>query len=196
MKRIVAIAAAIAALASQSVNAGSQALAQQFVEALQYDRQFEEARAGCLKTNSAIGPEKFLNITSENPGPVPPGSALWPKVVAAYDAYWHDVCARPTREEYLSAVVKSYARTLDDIALKDAIKFYSTASGKRLIEANAVATHDIYAEWHRLNAQSYPVAISRLQKTLESVGEEAAIARCRERSSTRTAEAPCSSKSS
>jgi hypothetical protein len=184
----------ISVAASLPAYSGSDALARRLVEVLRYDMQFKEAHAQCLKTNSAIPPEKFLNITPENPGPVPPGSALWPKVLAAYENYWGDVCARPTRDEYLSALTKTYARTLDDSSLNAAIAFYSTDSGKRLIDANTAAVRDIYAEWRRLNAQSYPDAVARLQRTLESVGEEAAMLRCRERAATHTAAAPCEAK--
>jgi hypothetical protein len=174
-------------LASQSVAAGSESLALRFVEILRYGVQFEEAHAQCLRTNSSIPPEKILNISPENPGPVPPGSALWPRVLAAYDEYWKDMCAHPTREEYLSVVARSYAQNLTDQELDASIQFYTSPAGGSLVAANTVAVRDLFAEYQRFAAQNIQPAVVKLNKALERIGEAAAIEKCRERASLKSA---------
>jgi len=178
---------AVIATASQTTHAGSEALALQFIELLRYGSQFEEAHALCLKSNSAMPPEKILNITPENPGPIPPGSRLWPQVVAAYDEYWKDLCAHPTREEFLGIVAKSYARNLTDQELSAIIQFYSSPTGSKLVAANSAAVRELYVEYQRLAAQNLQPASAKLNKTLESLGEAAAAERCRERASLKSA---------
>jgi len=163
-----------------SAHAGSTALADEFVGLMNYDTQYRQAHALCLDTKKSMTPEKLLNITDENPGLVAPGSKFWPMVTRAYDEYWQDVCAHPTKDEYLGVISQSYARTMSDEELRASIAFYSSETGKSLIKGNLAVVRDLYSAQQKTYGDNMVRAMNALRAKLEQVGEAVAKERCRE----------------
>jgi hypothetical protein len=148
-------------------------LAEEFVRLLRYADQYTAYHRACLKTGAAVTPE---SLVKENPNRfegVRPGMKHWPDVVNAYDKYYEEMCARPTEQEFLSALAKAYAAQLSAADLKASIKFYSSPVGERLIAAHRAAAGNVYSEWSRINSAEMPRASADFDRRLRDIARKA-----------------------
>ena len=143
------LAVILFSLVAQSALASTLAKAKELVGLFQYEDQHREYAAQCLASTKTMRPENLLNV---GPGDiVRPDTKYWPKVLAAYEQYFAEMCARPTKDEFLGALSTAYADALTDDEIAEIIGFYSRPVGARLIAANQAAVKKVYAEWTRLN---------------------------------------------
>lgn len=147
--------------------------ADRFVRMLKYDDQYRDYRNACLKQYRSVPLQKWLESDPSLPDFVRPGWKHWPEFEAAYEAYFVEACARPTQDEFLAALAKSYATGLSDAELDAAVAFYASPTGQRLVAAHRVAASNVYAEWSRLNAEHFPAANRRLSETLQRIYRKA-----------------------
>jgi hypothetical protein len=148
-------------------------LAEEFVRLLRYSDQYMAYRRACVTTGAAVTPE---SLVKENPNRfegVRPGMKHWPDVVDAYNKYYEEMCARPTEQEFLSALAKAYAAQLSVADLKASIKFYSSPVGGRLIAAHRVAAGNVYSEWSRINSAEMPRANADFDRRIRDVVRKA-----------------------
>jgi hypothetical protein len=159
--------------------AGSMPLALQLVRLLKYDQQHQEYQRQCLAGAKSTSAEKFLNIDPVSPGLVRPGTKYWLKVVAAYDEYFRQACARPRKEEFMAAVASGYAKALTDDELRRIIRFYATPLGARMVAANKEAADRIYAAWSTANSTTAVEATQAFYAKVRAIQDEAEGDRCR-----------------
>jgi hypothetical protein len=107
----------------------TEVLAKKFVELLRYEDQFVKYREQCVTTHRTVSPEILVTKNPDYFLGIRPGNKKWSAVVAAYEAYFQEACSRPSMDEFLEALSKSYAKTLNAQQLRTAIKFYSSDIG-------------------------------------------------------------------
>jgi len=148
-------------------------LAEQFVRLLRYSDQYIEYRRACVTTGSSVTPESLVRENPNRFEGVRPSMKHWPEVVDAYNKYFEEMCARPTEQEFLSALARSYAAELSAQDLKASIAFYSGPVGKRLIAAHRKAASNVYAEWTRINSAEMPRADANYSRRLNEIAKKA-----------------------
>lgn len=152
-------------------------LAGEFVRLLRYSDQYADYRRACVTTGSAVTPESLVNENPNRFEGVRPGMKHWPEVVDAYNKYFEEMCARPTEQEFLSALAQAYAAQLSIADLKASIKFYSSPIGGRLIGAHRVAAGNIYSEWSRINSAEMPRASANFDRRISDAAKRAGSSR-------------------
>jgi hypothetical protein len=164
------IAAAILAL-----GAGAQSVpdsARKFVELVRYGDQFEGITKECIANGINIAPESLLQAEPDKFYGIRPGSSLWPQVVEAYRDYYKRLCSRPTRDEFLDALATAYRQRMTTDELDQAIAFYSTDLGQRLIAANALASKAASELYGRANAKHAADALADFDRSLQAIAGE------------------------
>lgn len=149
------------------------ALARELVQILKYERQMDAYRDQCIRTAKNVSPESLVKENPEKYGGVTPSSRHWPKVVQAYDRYFRELCAKPTVAEFLDAMAQVYAARMSATDLKSAIAFYSTDTGKRLIEGHKEAAGAVYELVSKANAAEVPKAMLNFDRRVEEIRAEA-----------------------
>lgn len=155
----------------------SNRLARELVQLLRYETQMEAYRDQCMKMAKTVPPESLIKETPEKFGGITPKSPYWPRVVSAYEQYYKELCAKPTASEFLDAMAKVYAERLSIKELKSAVNFYSSASGKKLVDAHKMVAADIYALVGKANAAEVPKAMANFDHRLIEINKEAQSAR-------------------
>ncbi len=148
-KQLAAFSASLLFSFSTFASETRETLAEHFVTLLQYDRQFEAFNERCVHDQGSFTPESLVARNPNYFDGLTPKSAQWPDVVAAYSEFRQQVCSRPTKTEYLQALSSSYAKAMTAKQLQESIKFYSSATGQALVEANqlaALASDDVVSE--------------------------------------------------
>lgn len=82
------------------------------------------------------------NVFRSNPsyfGGVSPKSAYWPEIEALYRNYQKRICGYVTPTDFSKFFAGHYATALSTEELKSAIRYYSSAGGKKLRMANVSA---------------------------------------------------------
>ena len=112
------------------------------VNLLNYELQFELFLESCLDSFKGIPPEEML---IENPNyflGFNPSSPEWPQVVSIYSKYYETACNYLTPKEFASIMSTTYEKHLSAEELEEAIRFYSTPVGERLVLAYLYATQE------------------------------------------------------
>ena len=161
-----------AVIPAAKANESSSTLAMQLVELMQYSDQYKEYHSQCVTTSKSVTPESLAEKNPDRFYGIRPGSKLWPEVIKAYDVYYQQVCERPTQMEFMRTIADAYARKLSVQQLRDTIRFYSSPTGKRLIEANKAAVRSVYEEWNRLNARQIPVADENFNRRMYELSKK------------------------
>ncbi|HVY06157.1 MAG TPA: DUF2059 domain-containing protein [Burkholderiales bacterium] len=151
----------------------SRGLAKQFVALMRYADHYQEYHLQCLASAKSLSPDMLVRQSPDRFFGIQPGSPLWPDVVKAYDQYYDEVCARPTQDEFLDAVSAAYAAELSAQEMQDAIKFYSSPLGQRLLAANKTATRNVYRAWHRINEKQIPIADGNFNRRMAELSAKA-----------------------
>jgi hypothetical protein len=144
-------------------------LANKFVELLRYDELYIQYRDQCSATYRTISAE---SIDAKNPeyfGGIHPGQKKWPSITAAYEAYFQEACARPTKQEFLSALSAAYSANLSAQQLQSAIDFYSSSTGQALVAAHRKATESIYQIWTVANSQNLADITVKFQRKIAAI---------------------------
>lgn len=89
--------------------------------------------------------------------------------------YFEEMCARPTEQEFLSALARSYAAQLSTEDFKASIAFYSSPVGTRLIAAHRKAAGNFYSEWTRINSTEMPRAEANYSRRIRDVAKRAGL---------------------
>jgi hypothetical protein len=179
VRTLIAILIGIASI--QTALAGSLSKAKELVLLFQYEEQHREYAAQCLASTKAFRPDKLLDVGPDDL--VRPDTKYWPKVLAAYEEYFSEMCAHPTKDEFLDALAAAYSDVLSDSEMVEIIGFYTQPIGRRLIAANQVAVKRVYAEWTRLNSASAPAASEHFYERVRAINDEARRELCRSNSS-------------
>jgi hypothetical protein len=148
-------------------------LADRFVRLLRYDEQYHDYQKQCLSTAAAVTPEELLRQSPDRFFGIKPGSKYWPEIVAAYETFYQEACARPTEQEFLDALAEAYAEQLSLEQMREALTFYSGDTGQRLVGAHKEATRNVYVAWKRYNAEQIPRASASFDRRLREIGEKA-----------------------
>ncbi|MBC3881515.1 DUF2059 domain-containing protein [Undibacterium sp. LX40W] len=148
-------------------------LAKQFVALMRYSEQHIDYQSQCIAAAKAVTPESLMRQNPDRFYGIRPGSKLWPEVVKAYELYYQQACERPTQSEFLDAMARAYEAELSSQELREAIRFYSTASGQRLISAHKIASRNFYQELGRLNAKQIPIADANFNRRLNELAKKA-----------------------
>lgn len=146
------------------------ALANQLVEVLRYETQHSMFAETCMTGGG--NPAAVLAKDPNYFGGIRPGDHRWNTVTVAYQTYMKETCARPTKQEFLDAIAKSYSASLNDAQLKTAIAFYETPVGRALSEANLVAVRAVYDELSRAREEQLPASSVRFQTELKRLLKE------------------------
>jgi uncharacterized protein DUF2059 len=153
--------------------AGSSRLAVRLVDLMNYEQQFYEYKQQCIVAGTTIPVDRVLGVTETSEALVRPGTKYWPRVIAAYQSYYDELCSRPTKDEFLAALASAYADQLSDEDLASAIEFHSSTLGRRLVASHQVAAKSVYSEWARVTSANAPAALERFHRQLEAIGHEA-----------------------
>jgi len=164
---------AFAALPAPNVMAASTELAKRYVNLMKYEDQYQEYRNNCLGMYQTVPVDKQFEETPERQNVIGPGTKYWPEVLEAYAKYTNEMCARPTLQEFLGAMADGYASLLTDQEMKDALNFYTSQSGRKLIEAHKKASKNVYQAWTRINGSYIPIATQRLHRAIEALYQRA-----------------------
>ncbi len=159
-------------VASADTSAGD--LARQFVTLMRYSEQHVEYQNQCIAAAKRVSPESLTRQDPDRFYGIRPGSKFWPEVIKAYELYYQQACERPTQSEFLDAMARAYEAELSPQELGEAIRFYSTAAGQRLIAAHKIAARNVYQEWGRLNAKQIPIADGNFNRRLNELATKAA----------------------
>lgn len=140
------------------------ALTNRLIEVLRYETQYSMFVETCM-----TGGGTPTGVLAKNPnffGGIKPGDHRWNAVTVAYQTYMREVCAHPTKQEFLGAIAKAYSASLSDAQLKAAITFYETPVGRELSEANLAAVRAVYDELSRAREVQLPASSVRFQNEL------------------------------
>jgi hypothetical protein len=146
--------------------------ARKFVELLRYGDQYEGITTECIANGINIAPESLLQAEPDKFYGIRPGSKLWPRVVEAYRDYYKRLCSRPTRDEFLDALAATYREHMTAQELDQAIAFYSTAVGQRLVAANTLASKAASELYGRANARHTAEALAEFDRRLQAISGE------------------------
>jgi hypothetical protein len=146
--------------------------ARRFVEILRYGDQSEGITKECIANGINIPPESLLKAEPDKFYGIRPGSTLWPQVVEAYRDYYKRLCSRPTRDEFLDALANTYRQSMTVEELDQAIAFYSTAVGQRLVAANTLASKAASELYGRANANHSADALAAFDRRLQAISGE------------------------
>jgi hypothetical protein len=165
-------ATAIAIWAASADAQQAQDSARKFVEILRYGDQYEEITRECIANGVNITPESLLQAEPDKFYGIRPGSRLWPQVVEAYRDYYKRLCSRPTRDEFLNALASTYRQRMTPEELDQAIAFYSTDVGQRLVAANTLASKAAVELYGRANANHTAEALAEFDRRLQAISGE------------------------
>jgi hypothetical protein len=139
---------------------------------MRYSDQYLEYHRQCLASAKSVSPDVLARQNPDRFYGIRPGTALWPEVIKAYGRYYEKACARPTQDEFLDAMASAYAAELSPKELRNAIEFYSSSTGQRLISAHKIAARNVYQEWHRLNTEQIPIADREFDRRMSELSEQ------------------------
>jgi hypothetical protein len=154
-------------------SAETNALARELVQILKYERQMDAYREQCMRTAKNVSPESLVKENPAKYGGITPSNRHWPKVVEAYEQYFRELCAKPTVAEFLDAMAHVYAQRMSAVDLKAAIAFYSSDTGKRLIEGHKAAAGAVNELVGKANAAEVPRATLNFDRRLGEISAEA-----------------------
>jgi hypothetical protein len=147
-------------------------LANRYVVLMRYPDQYTEYHRQCLAAAKSVTPESLVKQNPDYFAGIQPGDSRWPEVVKAYSLYYEEGCQHPTQKEFLSTMASAYASQLSPDDLQEAIRYYSSPLGQRLIAAHKVAVQYVYEELNRLNSQQLPIAIRNLNDRVIEISNQ------------------------
>jgi hypothetical protein len=170
MKRIVAgafLCALMGAVSAQPATDKSK-LAAELSKALGVEEMFAAYLQTCTASDAIYDPKEVFRTNPSYFGGVTPKSAYWPEVEAVYRNYQNQFCSYVTVEDFTKFYTDHYASTLSKTELQSAIRFYSSAVGKKLRTANLSANEAFqkYAQskWGELYKKSLAEANGEVSK--------------------------------
>jgi hypothetical protein len=146
-----------------------EALAERFVTLLRYDRQIDTMHEQCLRSQSSVTPESLVARRPDYFDGLTQSSPQWPAIVSAFSEYQRQICSRPTKGEVVQALSAAYAKVLTAEQLQESIEFYSSNTGRALIEANQQAADAAGEEFTRLNSKYASDLTADLSKKIRAL---------------------------
>jgi len=140
-------------VSSASTAAQPADLALRFVDLMRYKEQYLQYQAQCIAMQRTVSPEALVAKNPAYFGGIAPGHPQWSAVIQAYGRYFKAACSRPTEQEFLGALARSYEANLTATQLQSAIAYYSSPTGQALILAHRQATSAVYETWSKVNAE-------------------------------------------
>lgn len=166
------MAALMLTLAHAEASDDASVLARQFVELLRYEEQFAKYQEQCVATHRTVSPEALIAQNGDYFGGVRPGHRSWPAIVSAYETYFREACARPSKSEFLGALSASYTRGLSVAQLREAIAFYASPTGQALVSAHQRASANVYETWTSINAKHLAEITARFQGEVARLAQQ------------------------
>lgn len=157
------------AMPAASAADAPEALAKQLVEVLRLKDQFAEFKNTCLSPGNFGTPEQLVEKSSNYFSGIKPGNPKWPAIARAWQKYQVAACSVPTEEQALAISTRFYREHLTEGQLKSAIKFYSSADGKVLAQANQEHTRAFYGELTKLRSDLMPTLTAEYQKEITGI---------------------------
>jgi hypothetical protein len=143
-------------------------LAAELSAALGIEEMFAAYLRACLASNAVYDPKEVFRTNPSYFGGVSPKSAYWPEVESVFRNYQKQICSYVTAADFSKFYADHFASALSKAELQSAIRFYSTAGGKKLRAVNLVANDDFqkYAQskWGTLTKQSGAEADGEVSK--------------------------------
>lgn len=156
-----------AATASAADDPGT--LARRFVDLIRYEKSFTQYQEQCVATSRTVSPEALVAKNPDFFNGIRPGHVRWKQILTAYDAYYRQACARPTKDEFLALIAASYAASLSVAELKEVIAFYSSTTGQALVAASMKTTQAMYKAWNDANEKHLTEAHARYQREVSRI---------------------------
>jgi hypothetical protein len=125
-----------ALISGQAVGEG---LASEVVKNLQVEEQVRIQLNICREETDFVTPEELLKVDSNYFHGFNEQSEEWPNVVDIYTEYFEEQCNYYTPQDSIEILINTYKETLTPSELAEVLAFYSTSSGKKLIEASNIA---------------------------------------------------------
>ncbi|MCP5268049.1 MAG: DUF2059 domain-containing protein [Zoogloeaceae bacterium] len=140
---------------------------------LRYDEQFRQIHENCLASAKSLPLESLFSPDELKTSGIKPGSKEWAAAVKEYEAYYTKVCDKPSKEEFLEALASVYREKLSNAELQQAIAFYSSAAGKKLVAAHKLASYRVTELISDAQAHEIPSAAVELKSKLSAIGQRA-----------------------
>ena len=142
------------------------------VSILNYELQFQLYLDSCIDAYKEISPEDML---AENPNyflGFNPSSPEWPQVVSIYSSYYETACNYLTAKEFASILSKNYEKHLTESEMEEAIRFYSTPVGKRLVLGHLYATEAFQRAANESASEQIRIASAEFNKQMHALARK------------------------
>lgn len=144
-------------------------LAREFVALLGLEQQLAENYDRCIALTKTLPLESFLSDHPDKFYGIRPNSELWPKALAAYEAYHLAACSKPSKEESLHLVESFFSTRLSGSQLKSAVAFYSTDVGQQIAITAVLATSELGKKMVEAGTRQIPIASAEFERKLEHI---------------------------
>lgn len=114
-------------------------LAFELAAAIGVEEMFSTYLRVCTTSNSVYDPNEVFRTNPSFFGGVSPSSVYWREVEAVFQSYQKQVCGYVTSADFSKFYADQYAAVLSMEDLRSAIRFYSSAGGKKLRAVNLLA---------------------------------------------------------
>lgn len=143
------------------------------VEILDYKQQFKNAFEICKETINYISPEDLLIDNPDYFYGFNEDSEEWPQVVSIYKQYYESSCDYINTTKYMNIMSEVYESSLSKEQLQQILKFYSTPTGKKLVEAGVTTSLQIQLTMHKDLNKSTLIASEIFRRELLSLAKKA-----------------------
>ncbi len=134
------------------------------------DKLFDAYQKECSSPTTRIyDPTTVFATDPASFGGLTPQSAYWPEVQSAYKKYEERMCQYASREDFASIYSDELTRDLSTAELHDAINFYASPLGKKLISGNARANDVFQREASQRMAKLYRSAYAATASDLAEI---------------------------
>jgi hypothetical protein len=118
-------------------------LAARLVEKLGYLNQYENSIKECLKSSQTASVKDILKSDSNHFPGITPQSKYWPELKAILSEYRSSSCSYTTAQQFVRQMEEGYANRLSVKELQAALDYYSSTSGRKMVETNIAVSLDM-----------------------------------------------------
>ncbi|WP_411990990.1 DUF2059 domain-containing protein [Agarivorans sp. DSG3-1] len=140
MSKLLAIGLAFAVVSSCVNATETNRKSDELIQVLQYDVQIQMFIDSCFEGAVHTSPEDLLKSNPYYFGGYNPDSPEWPRVVDIYNQYYERACEYVDGELFKKTASDEFALALSNAELNEAIAFYSTPVGQKIVKASARAS--------------------------------------------------------
>lgn len=118
-------------------------MAEHLVDTLDYSQQFQVHKKECHENTRLLSAEDLANENPEYFGGITPSSKYWPLVQHIYEEFNRTACDFLDESDFLNLLASEYASKLSLEELQQALTFYNTQVGEKLIKANLAVSAEL-----------------------------------------------------